>query len=326
MKTMIDRAATSLLGGIVTAAVLGMSGAAHASNTLPELRHVERQIERLLPGEYDAYPQIHVQRLLGAPPDGEHDHWHRVFQRIDVPQFGEKVYYGQMRMGSRDGAIVQGTQVLYTLLIDEENMSVTLSGRRIANGEEFEDAHLHPEMWPSLELDPRYGGTCTFRWRMNGDQVVGRLEEDGTCTHTSRVTGQTYTWDAEWVLTDEELWIFDNGYLEDGTMFLGRHDRVHHRLSRTRDFSCQATDAAGGSEDFVLHDRGETRLLANGAAEVKLLRANLPIAGSDFLVEQTRLLLQEAGEDGVIAETNIKGRTDHISLVFPGTALHCRAL
>ncbi|MCC5869665.1 MAG: hypothetical protein JJU27_14285, partial [Gammaproteobacteria bacterium] len=172
------------------AAALGMSAVAQASNTLPELHQVAQKIERMLPGEYDAYPQIHIQRLLGAPPDGEHDHWHRVFQLIDVPQFGEKVFYGQMRMGSRDGAIVQGTQVLYNLLIDEENMSVTLSGRRIANGERFEDAHLHPEMWPLLELDSRYGGTCTFRWRMNGDQVVGRLEEDGTCTHTSRVTGQ----------------------------------------------------------------------------------------------------------------------------------------
>lgn len=314
--------AVMALGGVGFLA----AAAVEASNTPPELQWVHDEIARLLPGEYDAYPQIHIQRLLGAPPDGEHEHWHRVFQRIEVPQIGETVFYGQLRVGGRDGAIMPGTQILYSLVLDEASMSVTLNGRRIADPSRFEDAHLHREMWPQLAIDPRYGGSCNFRWRLNGEQVVGRLEEDGTCTHVSRVTGQAYTWDAEWVLTDDALWIFDNGYLEDGSMFIGRHDRVHHRLSRTRDFACQLGEGRN-AEPLVIHDRGEWRDLASAdgdARRLQLLRARLPRPGRAVLVEQTSLAVYDG--DTLLAETRVEGAPERIMLRHDDLTVDCLRL
>jgi len=42
------------------------------------------------------------------------------------------------------------------------------------------------------------------------------------------------TWDAEWVLNPDELWIYDNGYLDGTRLFQGRADRTHIRLTKIR--------------------------------------------------------------------------------------------
>jgi hypothetical protein len=128
--------------------------------------------------------------------------------------------------------------VLYIVSIDEDHMAVNISGRRIANPADYAFAHEDPEKLRTIALDPDYGGNCDFRWRLHGKQIVGRLAQpdeaaiDGTCTMTSKKSGMQMTWDAEWVLNEEELWIYDNGYLEDGQLFLGREDRTHIRLTR----------------------------------------------------------------------------------------------
>jgi hypothetical protein len=128
--------------------------------------------------------------------------------------------------------------VLYIVSIDEEHMAVSVSGRRIANPEQLAFAHEHPELWETMAIDPDYGGNCDFRWRLHGNQIVGRLAQkgeaaiDGNCSMTSKKSGVNMTWDAEWVLNDRELWIYDNGYLDDGVLFQGREDRTHIRLTR----------------------------------------------------------------------------------------------
>ena len=223
---------------VVSASVMMLLPSAHATNSRPELESVMAMLIQWLPGEFSSRPQLELERQYGAPPDGEHYDWYRIFAQIDAPHIGEHVIYGQLHIGDKSQPIVPGTQVLYIVSIDEERMAVSVSGRRIANPEQFAFAHEHPELWENMAIDPDYGGNCDFRWRLHGNQIVGRLAQkgeaaiDGNCSMTSKKSGVNMTWDAEWVLNDRELWIYDNGYLDDGVLFQGREDRTHIRLTR----------------------------------------------------------------------------------------------
>lgn len=227
-----------LLMMVVSASVMMLLPSAHATNSRPELESVMAMVIKWLPGEFSSRPQLELERQYGAPPDGEHYDWYRIFAQIDAPHIGEHVIYGQLHIGDKSQPIVPGTQVLYIVSIDEERMAVSVSGRRIANPEQFAFAHQHPELWETMAIDPDYGGNCDFRWRLHGNQIVGRLAQkgeaaiDGNCSMTSKKSGINMTWDAEWVLNDGELWIYDNGYLDDGVLFQGREDRTHIRLTR----------------------------------------------------------------------------------------------
>ena len=223
---------------VVSASVMMLLPSAHATNSRPELESVMAMLIQWLPGEFSSRPQLELERQYGAPPDGEHYDWYRIFAQIDAPHIGEHVIYGQLHIGDKSQPIVPGTQVLYIVSTDEEHMAVSVSGRRIANPEPFAFAHGHPELWETMAIDPDYGGNCDFRWRLHGNQIVGRLAQkgeaaiDGNCSMTSKKSGVNMTWDAEWVLNDRELWIYDNGYLDDGVLFQGREDRTHIRLTR----------------------------------------------------------------------------------------------
>ena len=228
----------SLVASFLLAAALLPVAPASATNTRAELERVREHLLDWLPGEYTSRPQLETERRHGAPPDGLHPDWYRIFARVDVPHIGEHVIYGQLHVGDRSEPIVPGTQVLYIITIDEERMAVNVSGRRIKDPGDYAFAHLDPEKLKTIALDPEYGGNCDFRWRLHGQQIVGWLAQpdedaiDGTCSMVSKKSGLAMTWDAEWVLNADELWIYDNGYIDGEQLFMGRHDRTHTRLTK----------------------------------------------------------------------------------------------
>ena len=225
-------------GAMALMIMVAWSVPATATNSEPELEWVMARLLDWLPGEYTTAPQLETEREFGPPPDGMHPDWYRVFARVDVPHIGEHVIYGELRVGGKDKLILPGTQVLYIVTLATELGAVSVSGRRVKDPEQFESAHLDPEKLSKIEIDPEYGGNCDFRWRKHGQQIVGRLAQpdepfiDGSCSMVSKRSGIAMTWDAEWVLNPEELWIYDNGYLEDGSLFQGREDRTHIRLTK----------------------------------------------------------------------------------------------
>ena len=59
-----------------------------------ELESILADLIAWLPGGWDSYPQVHFERRYRMPAEGEHEHWHHIFERIDAPQIGEVVFYG----------------------------------------------------------------------------------------------------------------------------------------------------------------------------------------------------------------------------------------
>ncbi len=305
---------------------------ASATNSVPELQDVMDDLMAWLPGEYSSGPQIYLDRKVGSSPDGEHDEWYRIFAEVDVPHIGENVIYGQLHVGSADGPIIPGTQILYIVSLDPENFAVNISGRRIKDMADYEWAHLDSEKLKTIEIDPDYGGNCDFRWRRHGTQIRGLLGHDGTCTMTSRVSGLTMMWDAEWVLNPDELWIFDNGYTEDGGMIIGREDRTHTRLYKVRKFECSlsVTDESGAKqevENIVLHDRGAAFHAGGddngGDLVLTLLRAPMPKNGIRGMEEKLSLTLRHGTAGEVIASTQVAPLANGISVRSGLTRASC---
>jgi hypothetical protein len=291
------------------------------------------------PGRYDTLPQVDLERRLGAPPDGEHDRQYRVFQRVDVPHIGANVIYGQVHAGGENGDIVPGQQVLYILSIDERRRAVNVSGRRILNGPQYQLADLTPEKLKTIAIDPEMGGNCHFLWRRHGEQLVAHLSDleadTTTCTMVSKRSGQKMTWDAEWVLTPDELWVFDNGYLHDKDhpartprLFAGREDRSFERMYKGRDRRCQVQATEQKAITANLHDRGgELALPATFSIEkltLQLLRSDYARANGVGLVSRWRLAMMSPSSDEPLAHTLANADARSIRLSYAGVSATCR--
>lgn len=299
---------------LLVAASLNSDGSEPESVAVhPELMTALARLDAWLPGSWDNLPQILVERALGAPPDGEHEHWHRIITRIDAPQLGTHVYYGELYLGGPEGALVPGQQILYVAEIDLVNFAVNLRSGGVSDLDKFRHLHRRPELWSEVTMRPG-GGRCLFLWRRSGDQVVGTLGTEGTCTVVSERTGKTMLWDAEWVLAPDQLWVFDNGYtVEDATgnliPFMGREDRTHHRSWRARDYRCEVSDVSG-QQALLLHDRGGTATTSDGL-QLQLLRGPIASAAGN-LTHGLQLTLSR--QDRRLAEVLVDEASETIAL------------
>ncbi len=301
---------------IIAVIALAFAAPAFATNSKPELAKVLEDLMAWLPGEYTSIPQVYLERALGAPPDGEHEIYHRVFAEIEAPHLGEHVIYTQIRLDGDDGTIFPGQQQVFLISIDEEKRTVAISGRRIKDPENYVDAHLHPEMWSSIEPDPDFGGNCTFNWRRHGQQLRGLLGDHGQCTMISKRSGQEMTWDAEWILNPDQLWIYDNGTLADGTLFAGREDRTHLRMSKAQRYECftSVRYPDGTSQvfnPFFMHNRGDVFTFETTEPEprklhVEFLTSLWPSNSGRNYVDLMRLTLHD-GAPGNYKDEDVLG-------------------
>ncbi len=321
----------SFVTASVMLALLGVAGSssALATNSVAELESVLEDLLEWWPGEWDTLPQVMLERQYGAPPDGEHDRQYRQFTRVDVPHLGAHVIYGEVRTGGPDGPLIRGQQVMYLISVDAERQVVNVNGRRIKGGAEWERVQLDPEKLKRVELDPDYGGNCDFRFRRYGGILRGHLantdEDNLVCTMASRNSGQTMTWDADWAITPDEIWIFDNGYLldpkkpnEPGRLFAGREDLTHERLYRINRFDCQSIDSAGVSTRIAgVSDRGgEFSVARSGGAPASATLLRMPVRRTEGsrLQDTLNLTVDPTGDSQPSATTMVDGDAERVSL------------
>lgn len=296
-----------------------------------ELESILEDLVAWLPGEWSSEPQLHYERNVRMPAEGEHDPWYRSFSRIDAPQIGSHVFYGQVNIAGREGPLFSRTQVLYKASIDEARGIVLIRGQAMADAEPYVNLQDRPELWSQVRMNEN-AVNCDFVWRRDGDQIVGVLEGrtvdkrrngPGTCTFTA-TSGKEFFSDAEWVLSPETLWIYDINKL-DGTRFNGREDRTHTRLSRARPYTCRLRDLKG-ERAVESYDRGGkgTAQIADGAVRYwMLLRASYPAADGFGLDDELRLTLHESEHLQPLKTSRATPRADRITLEVPGINIDC---
>ena len=328
---MKKRTVAALVGLVV------LVGAAHGAPSYDldrkQLEVVMEDLKRWLPGVWDSFPQIYYERTVAMPEEGEHEHWHRTFALIDAPQVGDVVFYGQLNVGGRTGPIMGRSQVLYKTWIDEERGVVVINGQSPAEPERFENLHERPELWKEVRMRDEAAINCDFIWRRDGAQIVGVLDGKtparrkygpGTCTYISPRTDAEFFADAEWVLTPDELWLYDINTMG-GFQFLGREDRTHIRLHRAQPYRCTVRDAADSVRSLNGHDRGFSAPVtsADGALEMLLLRAEYPAGDGYGLDDELRLMLHPIGEMTPVAQQRGTAGAARISLAGVGVSIEC---
>ncbi len=300
-----------------------------------QLEAILEDMKAWLPGAWDSFPQIWYERNVTMPEEGEHEHWHRTFALIDAPQVGETVFYGQINVGGRDGPIMPRTQVLYKAMIDEDRGVVSINGQPIPDPARFQNLHERPELWSEVRMRDESALHCSFIWRRDGVQVVGvvqgkreewRKYAPETCNYVSGSGAEFYA-DAEWVLSPDELWLYDINTIA-GVQFIGRKDRTHIRLYRALPYSCEI-DVGGGvpSRRVTGHDRGlveAIRMPDGRELTVTLLRNHFPTADGPGLVDQLRLMLSDPDTGNVLAVARAEPRADRIQLTADALDVNCR--
>jgi hypothetical protein len=302
--------------------------------TRAELEQVREDLARWLPGSWDSFPQVYYERTVQAPKQGEHEHWHRVFARIDAPQIGTHVFYGQINVGGRRGEMMPRSQIIYDAKIDEARGVVSITGQGPAEPEKYENLQDKPALWKEVRQRDPATVRCDFVWRRSGTQIVGTLEGKqeamrkfgpGTCTYQAGGNKDVeFFADAEWVLGPEDLWLYDINRMA-GHTFVGRDDRTHLRLSRAHPFTCRVRDAAG-ERRLDGHDRGFLAGVTGTGGrplEMLLLRAELPAATGPGLAERLRLGLHVPGQARPATVVEAAATADRIELRSDGVDATC---
>lgn len=321
-----------LLAGSVTG---GVALAAPAYEpTRQELEATLEDLAAWLPGAWDSFPQIYHERTVAAPKAGEHEHWHRTFARIDAPQIGTHVFYGQINVGGRSGPMMPRSQVIYNARIDEARGLISITGQPPANSDRFVDLQDHPELWGEVRQRDPDAVHCDFIWRREGAQLMGTLEGKkeeyrkygpGTCTfQTGSNRDLEFYADAEWLLSPDLLWLYDINKMA-GHTFVGRDDRTHIKLYRARPFGCRITDAQG-ARSVDAYDRGFVTDVSGDDGrklEMLLLQAQYPAANGVGLEEELRLMLNEPDSLRAVATSKSAPDATKVELRAQGVEISC---
>ena len=298
-----------------------------------QLEQVMKDLIAWFPGSWDSYPQIHYERTVAMPKDGVHEHWHRTFARIDAPQVGEVVFYGQINADGRDGPIIAGSQVLYKAVIDEKLGAVNILGQGPLEPEKYENLHERPELWSKVQMRDPGALNCDWLWRRDGNQLFGVLQGNtpekqqygpGTCAFISKRTDAEFKADAEWVLTPDQLWLYDNNW-SGGMLFLGREDRTHIKLYRAAPYDCRVKDASGARE-VKAHNRGQKMTLTakdGRSLEALLLRAEYP--ADNGLNDRLRLMITDKASGTTLTTADAEPLAKKIAARSDGVEASCVA-
>lgn len=321
-----------LLALLVSIPSVSSAGPSHDLSR-QELESVLADLIAWLPGGWDSYPQVHFERRYRVPVEGEHPHWYHVFERIDAPQIGDVVFYGQINVGGRDAPMMHRSQILYRVWIDEKRGAVVINGQGPENPEKYVDLHKHPELWREVRMRDPEAIHCDFLWHRSGEQLVGvldgktpegRTEGPGTCTYMVNNTDVRFVADAEWVLSPEMFWDYDFNSMA-GHQFVGRKDRTHIRMYRARSYACRIKDAKG-ERRWDAYDRGarsSVRTVDGRDLDLVLLRAHLPDAAGQGMFDRLHLMVQRAGEDNPVYDFEAEPRSRAIAIQYAGVEASC---
>jgi len=84
----------TLLAGIATIVALQLSSGVHADQNAVLDRDFQTFLE-WFPGVYDNQEQVYFEEQLGVPEDERHERIHHTFAPVNLPAFGDHVFYVQ---------------------------------------------------------------------------------------------------------------------------------------------------------------------------------------------------------------------------------------
>ncbi len=220
-------------------------------------------IAEMYPGRYDNSNQNYFDQRRNLPEDLRHGRVHSVVERIDLPAFGDYVFWTQAAISSEDEPYLRR---IYTLEADNQENAVRMK-MYIYDGLDYADmtgAHLDLTKLDTLTPSSApYAEGCDVLWRREAGQFSGATVA-GACREVLDGIGEANL-ELKLVLSPDGYWARRLGYDDDGKLVYGYADDSMYQLSRARTFNCYADipGVAGGRDDPFdryqiddLHDMG----------------------------------------------------------------------
>ena len=191
------------------------------------------------PGVYDNQEQVYFEQEQEVDEALRHERIHHVFEPVDLPAFGEHVFYVQQHLNDDPTQIYR--QRIYTFRPDYEEDAIRLTIHIPNDVASLVDAHLDPTKLSGLSPEQtRVLTGCDVFWRRQANHFVGYMTPNA-CSYVSSESGKRIIFNDDLLLTEEALWISDRAQDEEGNRVFGHPTGVPHKNRKARRFECWMT-------------------------------------------------------------------------------------
>ncbi len=227
-------------------------------------------------GEFDSGEQVAFADELGIPKDAVPERIHSIFKRVDLPAFGEHVFYVEQYLDGDPSKIYR--QRLYSFSLDPTEQAIKLVINIPDDAKALVGAHRDPSKLAGLTPETaRTLPGCDVFWQRRGDSFLGYMKP-GACTFKSSRSGKTIVVSDDLYLDDDEIWIFDRAVDTEGNHVYGNKAGIPNKLKKVRHFSCWLSAKRAGGEDtgwsfdrdVAVHDGGELVWVKTDAREARV--------------------------------------------------------
>ena len=217
-------------------------------------------------GEFDSGEQVAFAGELGIPKDAVLERIHSIFKKVDLPAFGEHVFYVEQYLDGDPARIYR--QRFYSFSLDPSEQAIRLVIHIPKDADALTGAHRDPSRLAGVTPEStRTMPGCDVFWQRRGDAFLGYMKP-GACTFPSQRSGKTIVVSDDLYLDDDEIWIFDRAVDADGNHVYGNKAGIPNKLKKVHYFSCWLAvkrEGAGDDEEgawsfdrnIAVHDGGE---------------------------------------------------------------------
>jgi hypothetical protein len=228
------------------------------------------------PGRYDNSLQVFWAPEVGVPEDDRHGRIHSIFRPVDLPAFGDHVFYVEQYQDGDPAKVYR--QRIYSFMADGGEDAIRLKIYTPKDTDRLKGAYRNVGVLK--RLSPRNTTTregCDVFWKRQSNQFVGYMKE-GACRFMSQRMGKEIIISDDLILTESEIWISDRAETVNGEYVFGNKAGVHHKLRKIRPFQCWVSrlrgathgDSGEGKNGWTfdnklwLHDQGGELRMAGG--------------------------------------------------------------
>ena len=198
-----------------------------------------RTMMQRFPGVYDNQEQVYFEAEQEVDEALRHERIHHVFEPVDLPAFGEHVFYVQQHLNDDPAEIYR--QRIYTFQPDYDEGAVRLTIHIPNDVASLVDAHLDPtKLTGLLPEQTRVLPGCDVFWRRQDNHFVGYMRPNA-CSYVSSESGKRIIFNDDLLLTENALWISDRAEDEEGNRVFGHPNGVPHKNRKARRFECWMT-------------------------------------------------------------------------------------
>jgi hypothetical protein len=217
-------------------------------------------------GEFDSNEQVAFADELGIPKEAVPERIHSIFKRVDLPAFGEHVFYVEQYLDGDPAKIYR--QRLYSFSLDDAEQAIRLVIHIPADAKALVGAHRDPSKLAGLTpAAMRSPPGCEVYWRRRGDAFIGSMKP-GACRIVSQRSGKTIVVSDDLYLDEDEIWIHDRAVDEQGGYVYGNKAGIPNKLRKVSWFACWLSVRREGVADddpkawsfdrnIAMHDGGE---------------------------------------------------------------------